>query len=68
MIVRNSTLGAHIQRESPWSTYPGRVTPKEPMATTPLYTTSDYYPASQAPTPPEAFLGEYGNSGPGAAP
>jgi pectinesterase len=70
MIVRNSTLGAHIQRETPWSAYPGRVTPKDPMATTApiLYTSNDYYPAAQAPTPPEAFLGEYGNSGPGAVP
>jgi pectinesterase len=70
MIVRNSTMGAHIRLADPWTSYPGRVTPKDPTATTPpiLYTSDDYYPASQGPTPPETYLGEYGNSGPGASP
>jgi pectinesterase len=68
VIVRNSTLGAHIRKVDPWAPYPSRVTPKEPMPAMPpvLYTSDDYYPASQGPSPAEAFLGEYGNTGPGA--
>jgi pectinesterase len=70
MIVRNSTLGAHIRLVDPWTSYPGRLTEKEPAATTPiiLYTSDDYYAVGTGPVPPERYLGEYGNSGPGASP
>jgi len=69
MIVRNSTLGAHLAGAAPWSSMGARTTtPKDPTGTTPvvLYTSDDYFPAGVGPTPAEPFLGEYRNSGPGA--
>jgi pectinesterase len=68
MIVRNSTLGAHIAA-APWSSMGARtMTPKDPAGTTPVvvYTSDDFYPAGVGPTPAEPFLGEYRNSGQGA--
>jgi pectinesterase len=73
MIVRNSTLGAHLAA-APWTTTAGTsgwtATPKDPTGTTPvvLYTSDDFYPSGVGPTPAEPFLGEYRNSGPGAHP
>jgi pectinesterase len=69
VIIRNSTLGSHIAA-SPWAPSTTRTfTPKEPARTTPvtLYTSDDYYPAGDGPSPAEIYLGEYGNVGPGAA-
>jgi len=69
MIVRNSTLGAHLAGAAPWSTTGARTTtPKDPAGTTPLllYTSDDYYPAGAGPAPAEPYVAEYRNSGPGA--
>jgi len=69
VIVRNSTLGGHIAT-SPWTPSTTRTnTPKDPAGTTPvtLYTSDDYYPTGAGPSPAEIYLGEYGNTGPGAA-
>jgi pectinesterase len=72
MIVRNSTLGAHLAGAAPWSLTGARTTtPKNPdvdagQAPVLLYTSDDYFPAGVGPTPAEPFLGEYRNSGPGA--
>jgi hypothetical protein len=69
MIVRNSTLGAHLAGAAPWSTMGARTTtPKDPTGTTPVvvYTSDDYFPVGIGPTPAEPFLAEYRNSGPGA--
>lgn len=69
MVVRNSTLGAHLAGAAPWSSTGARMTtPKDPAGTTPvlLYTSDDYFPAGVGPAPAEPFLGEYRNSGPGA--
>ncbi|MES1209888.1 MAG: pectinesterase family protein, partial [Pseudomonadota bacterium] len=68
MIVRNSTLGGHIAAV-PWSTAAARMnTPKTPGGTTPIlvYSSDDYFPPDIAPSPAEPFIGEYGNTGPGA--
>jgi pectinesterase len=69
VVIRNSTLGAHIAT-SPWAPSNTRTfTPKDPTGTTPvtLYTSDDYYPPGTGPSPAEIYLGEYGNVGPGAA-
>ena len=69
MIVRNSTLGAHLAGAAPWSTMGARTTtPKDPTGTTPVvvYTSDDFYPAGVGPTPAEPYVAEYRNSGPGA--
>ena len=69
MIVRNSTLGAHIAGAAPWSSMGARtMTPEDPTGTTPVvvYTSDDFFPAGVGPAPAEPFLGEYRNSGPGA--
>jgi pectinesterase len=69
VIVRNSTLGGHIA-SAPWSPSTTRTTtPKDPSGATPLtlYTSDDFYPAGTGPSPAEIYLGEYGNTGPGAA-
>ena len=68
VIVRNSILGAHVQRADPWAAI-SRLTPQEPEATTPmtLYDSDDYYAPDTGLVPAELYLGEYGNSGPGAA-
>jgi pectinesterase len=69
VVIRNSTLGGHLAA-SPWAPSTTRTfTPKDPAGTTPvtLYTSDDYYPAGTGPSPPEIYLGEYGNVGPGAA-
>jgi pectinesterase len=71
MIVRNSTLGAHVGGAAPWSSTGARTsTPKAPDpdggVPTLVYTSDDYFPAGVGPTPAEPFLGEYRNSGPGA--
>ena len=72
MIVRNSTLGAHLAGAAPWSLMGARTTtPKNPdvdagQPAVLLYTSDDYFPAGVGPTPAEPYLGEYRNSGPGA--
>jgi pectinesterase len=68
MIVRNSVLGAHLAGAAPWTTGSRVSTPKNPTGTTPLvvYTSDDYFPTGTGPIPPEPFLAEYRNSGPGA--
>jgi pectinesterase len=69
MIVRNSTLGAHLAGAAPWSSMGARMTtPKDPAGTTPVvvYSSDDYFPAGVGPTPAEPYLAEYRNSGPGA--
>jgi len=69
MVVRNSTLGAHLAGAAPWSSMGARMTtPKDPAGTTPvvLYNSDDYFPAGVGPAPAEPYLGEYRNSGPGA--
>jgi pectinesterase len=68
IIIRNSTLGEHFNKAAPWTMTSGRVTPKEAMATTPIFSSDHYFPAGQAWTPKELFLAEYGNTGPGATP
>jgi len=67
-IVRNSKLGQHIRAADAWA--PSlRVTPKTPTVTaTVLYTSDDYYAPGSGLLPPEIYLAEFGNSGPGAAP
>jgi pectinesterase len=70
VVIRNSTLGAHIAA-APWAPSTTRTfTPKDPLATEPatLYTSDDFYPAGTGPSPAEIYLAEYGNIGPGAAP
>jgi len=70
VIVRNSTLGGHIAA-APWSPSTTRTTtPKDSAGTAPvtLYTSDDFYAAGSGPSPTEIYLGEYGNTGPGAAP
>jgi pectinesterase len=67
-IIRNSILGAHIRTGDAWA--PSlRATPKNPTPTDPivLYTSDDYYAPMTGLIPPEVFLAEFGNSGPGAA-
>jgi pectinesterase len=71
MIVRNSTLAAHLAGAAPWSSLGARTTtPKAPDpdggVATIVYTSDDYFPAGVGPAPAERFLGEYRNSGPGA--
>lgn len=67
VVVRNSKLGAHIRAGSVWAPS-SRVTPKTPAATSQvLYTSDDYYAAGTGLVPPEIYLAEFGNSGPGAA-
>ena len=70
MIVRNSTLGAHLAGAAPWSLMGARTTtPKDPDVDERaglVYTSDDYFPAGVGPTPAEPYLGEYRNSGPGA--
>jgi pectinesterase len=71
MIVRNSTLGAHLAAAAPWSSMGARTsTPKDPDGGVPtvVYSSDDYFPAGVGPAPAEPFLGEYRNSGPGAHP
>jgi pectinesterase len=66
-IVRNSILGAHIRPGDPWAPT-SRTTPQNPMETSAvLYTSDDYYVPGTGLIPPEAYLAEFGNSGPGAA-
>lgn len=66
-IVRNSILGAHVRSADVWSPTE-RVTPRHatPRSVV-LYTSDDYYAPSTGLIPPEIYLGEFGNSGPGAA-
>ena len=72
MIVRNSTLGAHLAGAAPWSLTGARTTtPKNPdvdagQAPVLLYTSDDYFPAGVGPTPAEPYLAEYRNTGAGA--
>ena len=72
MIVRNSTLGAHLAGAAPWSLTGARTTtPKNPdvdagQPPVLVYTSDDYFPAGVGPTPAEPFLGEYRNTGAGA--
>jgi pectinesterase len=66
--IRNSILGAHIRRDAPWAAVE-RAVPKsflelEPMV---LYTSDDYYLPGGGLVPPEIYLAEHGNVGPGAA-
>ena len=60
MIVRNSTLGAHLAGAAPWSSTGARTTtPNEiPAGTTPVlvYTSDDYFPAGVGPAPAEPFV------------
>lgn len=67
-IVRNSILGAHIRKDDPWQPTL-RATPLDPSASEPsvLYTSDDYYAPMTGLIPPEVYLAEFGNSGPGAA-
>lgn len=66
-IVRNSRLGAHIRADDVWA--PSlRATPQNPSAAlTVLYSSDDYYAPGSGLIPPEIYLAEFGNSGPGAA-
>ncbi len=67
-IVRNSILGAHIRLGDPWAPTL-RLTPNNPTLPEPLvlYTSDDYYAPGTGLIPPEIFVAEFGNSGPGAA-
>jgi pectinesterase len=66
-IVRNSFLGAHIRAADPWAPT-SRTTPQNPTETSKvLYTSDDYYVPMTGLIPPEFYLAEFGNSGPGAA-
>jgi pectinesterase len=65
-IVRNSILGAHIAA-APWAATL-RATPKDPKLDPKiLYTSDDYYVRGAGLVPPEIYVAEFGNSGPGAA-
>jgi pectinesterase len=67
-IVRNSILGAHIRANDVWAPT-RRTTPRYPtLSSRVLYTSDDYYLPRLGLIPPEVFLAEFGNSGPGAAP
>jgi pectinesterase len=75
MIVRNSTIGAHIMVAAPWQPWAGRTilaaspdggAPDAGAATTPittpLYTSTDYFSLiGGGPTPAEVYIAEYGN-------
>jgi pectinesterase len=66
-IIRNSILGAHIRAGDSWAPTV-RPTPKSPTETSVvLYSSDDYYAPMTGLVPPEVFLSEFGNSGPGAA-
>ena len=66
-IVRNSILGAHIRATDVWAPTT-RETPQNPTpASLVLYTSDDYYVPATGLVPPEIYLAEFGNSGPGAA-
>jgi pectinesterase len=66
-IVRNSILGAHIRPGDPW-TATVRTTPRDPtLDAKVLYTSHDYYAPGAGLVPPEIYVAEFGNSGPGAA-
>lgn len=65
-IVRNSILGAHIRATDVWAPVL-RATPRTPTpAEMVLYTSDDYYAPMTGLVPPEVYLAEFGNSGPGA--
>ncbi len=85
MIVRNSTIGAHINATTPWQPWVGRTIlapypdggapgdggadagPQPTAAGGVLYTSADYYALiGGGPSPPEPYVGEYGNVGPSA--
>jgi pectinesterase len=85
MIVRNSTIGPHINPTTPWQPWAGRMIlapypdggapgdggadagPQPTAAGGVLYTSADYYALiGGGPTPPEPYIGEYGNVGPSA--
>jgi pectinesterase len=66
-VVRNSILGAHIRLDDVWAPTT-RSTPKNPTpSSVVLYTSDDYYVPGSGLIPPEIYLAEFGNSGPGAA-
>jgi pectinesterase len=65
-VVRNSILGAHIRATDVWAPVL-RATPRAPTpAEMVLYTSDDYYAPMTGLVPPEVYLAEFGNSGPGA--
>jgi pectinesterase len=66
-IIRNSILGAHIRSVDVWAPVL-RETPRTPTPTDPivLYTSDDFYAPMTGLVPPEVYLAEFGNSGPGA--
>lgn len=65
-IVRNSLLGAHVRATDVWAPVV-RTTPKNPApAEMVLYTSDDFYAPLTGLVPPETYLAEFGNSGPGA--
>jgi pectinesterase len=67
-IIRNSILGAHIRMGDAWARVP-RATLRNPTPTpVVLYDSDDYYRTGAGLIPPEVFLAEFGNAGPGAAP
>lgn len=66
-VVRNSILGAHIRATDVWEPTT-RATPQNPTpSSVVLYTSDDYYVPGAGLIPPEIYLAEFGNSGPGAA-
>lgn len=66
-VVRNSILGAHVRAADPWQPTV-RSTPRAQVASARvLYTSDDYYPRGLGLSPPEIYVAEFGNSGPGAA-
>lgn len=76
MVVRDSVLGPHIRRDAPWAPWGTRVSPactaladKCNSKTLVLYDSSNYYIAgTDNSNPPEQYLAEYRNTGPGATP
>jgi hypothetical protein len=66
-VIRNSILGAHIRSTDPWAPV-ARETPNNPGgAPIVLFSSDDYYVPTTGLVPPETYLSEFGNSGPGAA-
>jgi len=82
MIVRNSTIGPHINPTTPWQPWNGRTIlapypdggapgdggvdagPQPTAAGGVLYTSDNYYALiGGGPSPPEPYIGEYGNLG-----
>lgn len=66
-VIRNSVLGAHIHPTSVWAPTERRTPSDMTLSPRVLYTSDDYFVPGTGLIPPETYLAEFGNSGPGAA-